>query len=297
MEPTIEPARPDAIILGCVSGKRRGPAKAKELYDSPLFDRRRRYAEASGLPWVIFSAEHGILDPDDVIGWYDVALKLLPSARRKQKGVTAAQQLESRFGPLLGKVFEIHAGAAYVGALAAPLAQLGASLVNPLEGLKLGYQLQWYGSDPPGAMPVPPSVVHHSRPIQATATRPEFRLQFDPARIANLAREYDYGGDDRVADISIVARARGWYTRPELIEICHWKSPRSAPLVAANAASDVEDATRRALGGTDEAGRILPLLGLSGVSWPTASVLLHFGHLDRYPILDVRALEIGRAHV
>jgi hypothetical protein len=32
-------------------------------------------------------------------------------------------------------------------------------------------------------------------------------------------------------------------------------------------------------------------MALSGVSWSTASVLLHFGHDDRYPILDVRALE------
>lgn len=29
---------------------------------------------------------------------------------------------------------------------------------------------------------------------------------------------------------------------------------------------------------------------LRGVSWPTASVLLHFGHHDEYPILDYRAL-------
>jgi hypothetical protein len=31
--------------------------------------------------------------------------------------------------------------------------------------------------------------------------------------------------------------------------------------------------------------------GTVGVRWPTASVLLHFGHRDRYPILDYRALE------
>lgn len=29
---------------------------------------------------------------------------------------------------------------------------------------------------------------------------------------------------------------------------------------------------------------------LDGVSWPVASVLLHFGSCDRYPILDFRAL-------
>jgi len=31
-------------------------------------------------------------------------------------------------------------------------------------------------------------------------------------------------------------------------------------------------------------------MALSGVRWATASVLLHFGHQDRYPILDYRAL-------
>ena len=29
---------------------------------------------------------------------------------------------------------------------------------------------------------------------------------------------------------------------------------------------------------------------LDGVGWPTASVLLHFGHAEPYPILDYRAL-------
>ena len=37
--------------------------------------------------------------------------------------------------------------------------------------------------------------------------------------------------------------------------------------------------------------RIGSLMVLGGVNWPTASVLLHFGHKDPYPILDFRALE------
>jgi hypothetical protein len=136
---------PDVIIIGCVSSKQRGPAKARDLYTSPLFQKRRRYAEATGRPWVIFSAQHGILDPDDVIKWYDVALKLLPTRVRRQKGAEAAAQLQSRFGPLDGKVFEIHAGDAYVSALREPLRARGAKLVNRLEGLGIGFQLQWYG--------------------------------------------------------------------------------------------------------------------------------------------------------
>jgi hypothetical protein len=37
--------------------------------------------------------------------------------------------------------------------------------------------------------------------------------------------------------------------------------------------------------------RIGILMTLDGVGWPVASVLLHFGHVDPYPILDYRALE------
>ncbi len=72
------PAEPEVIIIGCVSRKRSGSAKAKDLYVSPMFEKRRRYAESSGKPWFIFSAEHGIIDPELVIAPYDVAMVLLP---------------------------------------------------------------------------------------------------------------------------------------------------------------------------------------------------------------------------
>ena len=60
---------------------------------------------------------------------------------------------------------------------------------------------------------------------------------------------------------------------------------------ARNTEEEVREATRLALSVTAESLRIWIPMALSRVSWPTASVLLHFGHGDRYPILDVRALE------
>jgi hypothetical protein len=39
-----------------------------------------------------------------------------------------------------------------------------------------------------------------------------------------------------------------------------------------------------------EEPRIKILFVLNAVSWPTASVILHFGYDNRYPILDYRAL-------
>ena len=137
--------RVDVVILGCVSSKRHQPGPAKDLYISPLWHKRRAYAEASGRPWVIYSAKHGILAPDDPIEWYDVALMKRPRTAQRAKGEQAAAQLEERFGRLEGKVFEIHAGSAYANSLEVPLRRRGAFLVNPVIGLSIGYQLQWYG--------------------------------------------------------------------------------------------------------------------------------------------------------
>ncbi len=44
------------------------------------------------------------------------------------------------------------------------------------------------------------------------------------------------------------------------------------------------------MGSADECFRVLALRILQGVDWPTASVLLHFGVVESYPILDYRAL-------
>jgi hypothetical protein len=118
-------------------------------------------------------------------------------------------------------------------------------------------------------------------------------LQFDPAEIAALAARFgDDAGDARPAAIGAAAARRGYYTRAGFLALCEWKSPRSRQLVAANPAGAVRLATRRALApAADERERIEALLALRGVGMPSASVLLHFAMPDRYPILDVRALE------
>jgi hypothetical protein len=119
-----------------------------------------------------------------------------------------------------------------------------------------------------------------------------FALQFDISLLPQLAHRYDAAYDRRIEEIvSPAVRERGWYTRDEFLAVCAWKTPRSKPRVAENEEDFVVEATGVALGSRSERLRIGTLLLLRGVSWPTASVLLHFGHGDRYPILDVRALE------
>ena len=52
----------------------------------------------------------------------------------------------------------------------------------------------------------------------------------------------------------------------------------------------MQEVTRTAPSTSDERFRIEVLMLLRGVDWPTASVILHFAHGERYPILDFRAL-------
>lgn len=120
---------------------------------------------------------------------------------------------------------------------------------------------------------------------------PTFVLQFPAEEIEPLAARFGSTDDSRLLALGVAAQARGHYTLEEFIEVCAWKTIRSRPKVAGNAAAAVTDATGRALRAADEEERIRALLELAGVGVPTASVLLYCAFPDDYPILDVRALE------
>jgi hypothetical protein len=120
---------------------------------------------------------------------------------------------------------------------------------------------------------------------------PRFELQFPAREIEPLAARFGDADDSRLLALGAAARARGYYTRREFIEVCAWKTPRSRPRIAANPPHAVKSRTRRALTADDESARILPLLELNGVGVPTASTLLYSAFPADYPILDVRALE------
>ncbi len=118
-----------------------------------------------------------------------------------------------------------------------------------------------------------------------------FELQFDPREIPALAARFPATDDGPAAQAGAAARAQGYYTRAQFLIVCAWKTPRSRPRVAANREPEVRAATRAALTAGDERERMEALLALAGVGVPTASTLLYFAAPDRYPILDVRALE------
>lgn len=122
-----------------------------------------------------------------------------------------------------------------------------------------------------------------------------FSLRFDPGEIEALAARYDYQSanltdDDIAATVWHNAQTSGHLTKSDLLTLCRWKTPRTQPSVEKNPESFVKEVTAVALTTLNEQLRIEVLTLLRGVSWPTASVILHFAHPNPYPILDVRAL-------
>jgi hypothetical protein len=126
----------------------------------------------------------------------------------------------------------------------------------------------------------------------------EYVPRFDCGRIVELADRYTSCQNDRDRKIESyieevvgpTVKQSGYYTKAHFLELCHWKTPRTQWRCVANDEEFVQEVTALALKTKIERLRIELLTLLDGVGWPTASVLLHFGHTEPYPILDFRAL-------
>ena len=138
----------EIILVGCVKTKAPEASPARDLYLSPLFERRRRYAESSGQPWYILSAEHGLLDPGSIIEPYDVYLADQTADYRQAWGEWVAAKLTRMRGSIDNLVIEVHAGTVYVDAIEEPLCRRGAVLLRSRRKLTRSFlesgTLVWY---------------------------------------------------------------------------------------------------------------------------------------------------------
>jgi hypothetical protein len=112
------------------------PSPAADLYISDLFKKARTYAERRGR-WFILSALHGLLDPTAVIAPYDVTLKKMSAAKRREWGRRVRDQMETE--GLIGLPLVALAGEDYVK----PLLAAGLIVEQPMKGLGIGEQKQW----------------------------------------------------------------------------------------------------------------------------------------------------------
>ncbi len=132
-------------LVGCVKEKASRPLPARDLYRSRLFAGRRSWVERSCDQWWILSAEHGLVDPADVLTPYDVTLKDAGRAQRRAWTRSVLAAIDEHIEPERGDVFEIHAGSEYRDfGLVDGVRARGCEVVIPTEGMRFGQQLQFY---------------------------------------------------------------------------------------------------------------------------------------------------------
>ena len=87
------------------------------------------------------------------------------------------------------------------------------------------------------------------------------------------------------------AHLRGHITQRQLQDVVKWKSgKRTLHHLRGNTPEEVKECSEVAFAARTERLRIHALVALEGVSWPTASAVLHFVFPRRFPVLDVRAM-------
>ena len=112
--------------------------------------------------------------------------------------------------------------------------------------------------------------------------------------VKNYSIRYDDGSShsDKITEqrIKAVLTKRSYLIKSEFVEVGEWKSPRQRKRYLNNSEEDVQEITNASLSAKSDRAKIGYLLALDGVSYPVASVILHFAFPDCYPILDFRAL-------
>lgn len=116
-------------------------------------------------------------------------------------------------------------------------------------------------------------------------------LQFSEKEIKKIASRYDYSiSEKELEKLRPKVIKRGYLLKSELQQIAYWKAPRSSGHSRSNPDDYVQEISSFSFQAKTERSRIETLSLLDGVSWPTASVILHFCHSDPYPIIDFRSL-------
>jgi hypothetical protein len=129
------------FLVSCVAGKRPEPTPAADLYTSARFQKARSYVHATGSPWFILSAEHGLLAPDAVTAPYERTLNTMPVADRRAWAERVQRQMDAEL-PEADEVIVL-AGNRYRQHLVPYIQRRFAKVTVPMEGLTIGRQLAW----------------------------------------------------------------------------------------------------------------------------------------------------------
>ena len=129
-------------LVSCVKSKAPDPALAKDLYISAWFRKARHYVEQRHAPWLILSAEHGLVSPDELLAPYDRTLNAMGVAQRRAWAQRVRSQMDRRL-PYVTRIV-IFAGKKYREYLMDYLRGRAATVEVPLEHLGRLQQLAWF---------------------------------------------------------------------------------------------------------------------------------------------------------
>lgn len=123
-------------VVACGKLKLAHPAPAQDLYCSPLFRLSRRYVELTCDRWVILSALHFVVCPEEILEPYDLSLREFSAAARREWSASSNNILMGAF-PWTTE-FVLLAGQEYTGAVAG-----FPNVIQPMNGLGIGQRLAW----------------------------------------------------------------------------------------------------------------------------------------------------------
>jgi cytoplasmic iron level regulating protein YaaA (DUF328/UPF0246 family) len=132
-------------LISCVKSKAATAQPAGDLYTSSLFKKMRNYAQRNADEWYILSAEHGLLQPDQVIEPYERTLNKMSAHDRSAWAERVQKQLLNVLKP--GSEIIVLAGERYRENLVGFLKSHGFNVSVPMEGMAFGRQLQWLSGD------------------------------------------------------------------------------------------------------------------------------------------------------
>ena len=127
-------------LVSCASKKQSAAAPAKDMYISDLFKEAMTYVESTDSSWFILSAKYGLLSSEEIIKPYNETLNKMKVQDRRLWADRVLAALKSVLVP--GDEVIFFAGMKYREFLAGPLTQMNIKVVVPLEGLRIGQQLQ-----------------------------------------------------------------------------------------------------------------------------------------------------------
>ena len=125
-------------LISCVSSKRKGKHKAKDLYTSAVFKKSVKYAEKYYDDYYILSAKYGLLNKNDVIEDYNLTLIKLYQKDRLKWALHTARMINNEFDK--GTELYIMAGQFYREFL---LKYINYKYTIMMEGLTIGRRMEW----------------------------------------------------------------------------------------------------------------------------------------------------------